>query len=98
MTGSSQTAGPQAATSGSAQPTRDAETGELRISVLVLGRDGHFAAQYDKQYVTPNERAFGFGAGIRGCTITLRDSLAPDPYEDAEQITEPFPVIDLHAA
>ncbi|MFJ5724178.1 carbon-nitrogen hydrolase family protein [Streptomyces sp. NPDC093149] len=52
-------------------PTRDAETGELRISALVLGRDGHFAAQYDKQHVTPSERAFGFGAGVRGCTITL---------------------------
>ncbi|MFB6711819.1 carbon-nitrogen hydrolase family protein [Streptomyces sp. NPDC056178] len=52
-------------------PTRDSETGELRISALVLGRAGHFAAQYDKQHVTPNERAFGFGAGVRGCTITL---------------------------
>lgn len=52
-------------------PTRDPETGELYISVLVLGRDGRFTAQYDKQHVTPNERAAGFGAGVRGCTITL---------------------------
>jgi len=52
-------------------PTRDPETGELHISVLVLGWDGRFAAQYDKQHVTPNERAAGFDAGVRGCTIAL---------------------------
>ncbi|MER5732690.1 carbon-nitrogen hydrolase family protein [Streptomyces sp. NPDC002138] len=52
-------------------PTRDADTGELRISVLVLGRDGHFAARYDKQHVTPNERAAGFGPGARGCTLSF---------------------------
>ncbi|MFI5979764.1 carbon-nitrogen hydrolase family protein [Streptomyces sp. NPDC051555] len=52
-------------------PARDAGTGELRISTLVLGRDGHRAAQYDKQHVTPGERAAGFGAGPRGCTLSL---------------------------
>lgn len=52
-------------------PTRDLKTGELHISVLILGRDGRFAAQYDKQHVTPNERAAGFGAGVRGCTVSL---------------------------
>ncbi|MFE2579022.1 carbon-nitrogen hydrolase family protein [Streptomyces sp. NPDC059378] len=52
-------------------PTRDPETGELHISAVVLGRDGRFAAQYDKQHVTPNERAAGFGAGARGCTVDL---------------------------
>ncbi|MFD7873514.1 carbon-nitrogen hydrolase family protein [Streptomyces sp. NPDC059766] len=52
-------------------PTRDPGTGELRISAVVLGRDGRFAARYDKQHVTPNERAAGFGAGSRGCTVDL---------------------------
>ncbi|MGW2824695.1 carbon-nitrogen hydrolase family protein [Streptomyces sp. NPDC001443] len=52
-------------------PTHDSGTGELRISAVVLGRDGRFAAQYDKQHVTPSERAAGFGAGTRGCTVTL---------------------------
>ncbi|MFB7337918.1 carbon-nitrogen hydrolase family protein [Streptomyces adustus] len=52
-------------------PTCDPDTGELRISAMVLGRDGRFAAQYDKQHVTPSERAAGFGAGTRGCTIAV---------------------------
>ncbi|MFG2949364.1 carbon-nitrogen hydrolase family protein [Streptomyces adustus] len=52
-------------------PTHDPETGELHISALVLGRDGRFAARYDKQHVTPNERAAGFAPGARGCTIAL---------------------------
>ncbi|WP_371494795.1 carbon-nitrogen hydrolase family protein [Kitasatospora sp. NBC_00374] len=52
-------------------PTRDPGTGELRISVLVLGRDGRFAVQYDKQHVTPDERAAGLTPGTRGCTLTL---------------------------
>jgi predicted amidohydrolase len=52
-------------------PTRDAASGRLRISALVLGRDGRFAARYDKQHCTPNERAAGFGAGAAGCTLTL---------------------------
>jgi hypothetical protein len=30
-------------------PTRDPESGRLYISALVLGRDGRFAAQYDKR-------------------------------------------------
>ncbi|MBC3844190.1 carbon-nitrogen hydrolase family protein [Streptacidiphilus sp. 4-A2] len=41
-------------------PTRDPGSGALHISALVLGRDGGFAAQYDKQHCTPGERAAGF--------------------------------------
>lgn len=52
-------------------PTRDAETGELHVSALVLDRDGRFAAQYDKQHSTPTERAAGFTPGSRGCTVVL---------------------------
>ncbi|MFJ8039481.1 carbon-nitrogen hydrolase family protein [Kitasatospora sp. NPDC096147] len=52
-------------------PTRDAESGRLRISVLVLGRDGRFVTQYDKQHSTPNERAAGFSPGTRGASLTL---------------------------
>ncbi|MEV6670015.1 carbon-nitrogen hydrolase family protein [Streptomyces sp. NPDC051162] len=52
-------------------PTRDPESGHLHISAQVLGRDGRFAARYDKQHVTPGERAAGFTPGARGCTVTL---------------------------
>ncbi|MCW2638632.1 MAG: putative amidohydrolase [Dactylosporangium sp.] len=52
-------------------PTRDPESGELHISALVLGRNGRFAAQYDKQHVDPAERAAGFRPGLSGCTLTL---------------------------
>ncbi|MEY9964476.1 putative amidohydrolase [Streptacidiphilus sp. MAP12-16] len=52
-------------------PTRDVDTGALRISALVLDRAGHTAARYDKQHVTPNERAAGVSAGSRGCTLDL---------------------------
>ncbi|MGW4647930.1 carbon-nitrogen hydrolase family protein [Kitasatospora sp. NPDC004289] len=52
-------------------PTRHQETGQLRISVLVLGRDGRFVTQYDKQHSTPNERAAGFSPGTHGCTLDL---------------------------
>jgi 5-aminopentanamidase len=52
-------------------PTLDAATGELRISVLVLGRDGGHLARYDKQHVTPTERAAGFTAGEAGCSLEL---------------------------
>jgi predicted amidohydrolase len=52
-------------------PTRDAGTGALHISAVVLDRDGRRAAQYDKQHSTPHERAHGFASGSRGCTLTL---------------------------
>ncbi|GAB2701406.1 carbon-nitrogen hydrolase family protein [Kitasatospora kifunensis] len=52
-------------------PTRNPGSGQLHISVLVLGRDGRFAAQYDKQHGTPNERAAGFSSGIAGCTLSF---------------------------
>lgn len=52
-------------------PTRDRESGGLHISALVLGRDGRFAAQYDKQHVDPVERVAGFSPGTSGCTLTL---------------------------
>ncbi|MEV4615897.1 carbon-nitrogen hydrolase family protein [Kitasatospora sp. NPDC049258] len=52
-------------------PVRDAGSGALHISALVLGRDGRFAARYDKQHVTPSERAAGFAPGTRGCTVEL---------------------------
>jgi 5-aminopentanamidase len=51
--------------------TRQPGSGRLHISALVLGRDGRFAGQYDKQHVDPAERAAGFGPGGSGCTITL---------------------------
>src|SRR5262249_24367012 len=51
-------------------PMRDAESGELHITALVLGRDGKLAARYDKQHVDPAERAAGFAPGASGCTIT----------------------------
>ncbi len=52
-------------------PTRDAESGRLCISAMVLGRDGRFVTQYDKQHSTPSERAAGFSAAVQGCTLTL---------------------------
>ena len=52
-------------------PTRDPQSGGLHISALVLGRDGRFAVQYDKQHVDPAERAAGFSPGASGCTLTL---------------------------
>ena len=52
-------------------PTRDPEIGGLRISALVLGRDGQLAGRYDKQHVDPAERAAGFGPGAGGCSLTL---------------------------
>src|SRR5262249_4911959 len=52
-------------------PARDAGSGELHISALVLGRDGEPAARYDKQHVDPAERAAGFSPGASGCTVTL---------------------------
>lgn len=52
-------------------PTRDHESGRLHISALVLDRDGRFAARYDKQHATPNERKAGFSPGAAGCTVTL---------------------------
>ncbi|MER8187866.1 carbon-nitrogen hydrolase family protein [Kitasatospora sp. NPDC094015] len=52
-------------------PVRDAGTGALHIAAIVLGRDGRFAARYDKQHVTPAERAAGFTPGSRGCTVEL---------------------------
>jgi predicted amidohydrolase len=52
-------------------PTHDPASGALHISALVLGRDGRFAAQYDKQHVDPAERATGFSPGTSGCTLTL---------------------------
>ncbi|BFV55282.1 carbon-nitrogen hydrolase family protein [Kitasatospora sp. CMC57] len=52
-------------------PTRDQESGQLRISALVLGRDGRFVTRYDKQHATPAERAAGFSPGTEGCTLTL---------------------------
>ncbi|MEZ0095933.1 carbon-nitrogen hydrolase family protein [Streptacidiphilus sp. EB129] len=52
-------------------PTRDEESGLLHISALVLGRDGHLAARYSKQHITPTERAAGFGPGAAGCTVSL---------------------------
>ena len=51
---------------------RDADdAGLLHISALVLGRDGRFAARYDKQHVTRSERAAGFSPGVGGCTLTV---------------------------
>jgi predicted amidohydrolase len=52
-------------------PTRDPDSGRLHISVLVLGRDGRFAAQYDKQHPTAKERAAGISPGASGCTLAL---------------------------
>ncbi|GAA1158516.1 carbon-nitrogen hydrolase family protein [Kitasatospora gansuensis] len=52
-------------------PTRHQAGSQLRISALVLGRDGRFVTQYDKQHSTPNERAAGFSPGTKGCTLTL---------------------------
>lgn len=45
--------------------------GELYISALVLDRDGGLATRYDKQHLTPTERAAGFAPGRNGCTVTL---------------------------
>ena len=52
-------------------PVRDADTGALHISALVLGRDGGYLTRYDKQHSTPTERAAGFTPGDRGCTVVL---------------------------
>jgi predicted amidohydrolase len=52
-------------------PVRGAEASALHISALILGRDGRFAARYDKQHVDSDERAAGFSPGASGCTITL---------------------------
>ena len=52
-------------------PVRAAGTAELYISALVLDRAGGLAARYDKQHLTPNERAAGFAPGRSGCTVTL---------------------------
>lgn len=52
-------------------PTRDPDSAGFHISVLVLGRDGRFAAQYDKQHATTRERAAGVRPGSTGCTLTV---------------------------
>ncbi|MGW4891663.1 carbon-nitrogen hydrolase family protein [Kitasatospora sp. NPDC004240] len=52
-------------------PALDADGGGLRISALALGRDGRPAARYDKQHVTPSERAAGFRPGGHGGTLVL---------------------------
>jgi predicted amidohydrolase len=52
-------------------PTRDPESEEMHISALVLGRDGRFAAGYDKQHVDSAERSAGFSPGTSGCTLTV---------------------------
>ena len=62
---------PAQARPGQARPGQDAGRGELYISALVLDRTGGLAARYDKQHVTPGERAAGFASGPGGCTVTL---------------------------
>ena len=52
-------------------PTRAPDSGELRISALVIDGTGQRVAQYDKQHVTPRERAGGFTAGAGGCTLDV---------------------------
>ncbi|MFC9974634.1 carbon-nitrogen hydrolase family protein [Spirillospora sp. NPDC127200] len=52
-------------------PVHDPETGGTHIGALALGRDGRFAARYAKQHVDSDERAAGFTAGRRGCTLVL---------------------------
>lgn len=52
-------------------PSRAPESGELYISALVLGRDGRFVAQYDKQHPTATERLAGVSPGRSGCTLSL---------------------------
>jgi predicted amidohydrolase len=52
-------------------PTRAPDSAGFHISVLVLGRDGRFAAQYDKQHATTRERAAGVLPGSTGCTLTV---------------------------
>ncbi|MYW00925.1 carbon-nitrogen hydrolase family protein [Streptomyces sp. SID3343] len=52
-------------------PTRAGRSGGLRISALVLGRDGQYAARYDKQHVDTVERAAGFESGVAGCTLDV---------------------------
>ena len=52
-------------------PTRDPDSGGLHISALALDRAGRPAAGYHKQHTTPDERAAGFAAGDRGCTLIL---------------------------
>jgi predicted amidohydrolase len=52
-------------------PTRAGGSGGLRISAVVLGRDGRYAARYDKQHVDAVERAAGFEAGVAGCTLDI---------------------------
>ncbi|GAA2747733.1 carbon-nitrogen hydrolase family protein [Kitasatospora cinereorecta] len=52
-------------------PVRDAATGSLHIAALAVDRAGRVAAEYRKQFATPNERATGFSPGTGGCTIAL---------------------------
>lgn len=52
-------------------PARDPESADLFISALVLGRDGRFAARYDKQHLDRAERSAGIRPGASGCTVTL---------------------------
>ncbi len=52
-------------------PARGAGTGVLHISALVLDRTGSLVTRYDKQHLTPNERAAGFAPGRSGCSVTL---------------------------
>jgi len=50
-------------------PTRHGD--DVRISVLILGRDGRPAGRYDKQHVTEKERAAGISPGIDRRTLVL---------------------------
>ena len=52
-------------------PARDATTGLLHISALVVGRDGRLVTRYDKQHVDAVERGAGFSPGAGGCTVTV---------------------------
>lgn len=51
--------------------TRDAASGALHISELVLDRDGRCIGRYDKQHLDAAERAAGFAPGAGGCTLAL---------------------------
>ncbi|GAA2268522.1 carbon-nitrogen hydrolase family protein [Kitasatospora cystarginea] len=46
------------------------EQDELYVSALVFGRDGAFAARYDKQVLFKSERSF-YRTGSTGCTLEL---------------------------
>lgn len=52
-------------------PTQDPVSGELRISAVVIGRDGLICGRYDKQHPDRAERAAGFTPGVAGCTVNL---------------------------